>query len=173
MTYDAVIDVYNADLRLRPGMTANATVTYADKKDVLAVPNAALRFKPPPEANIPKPAGSAATAHRTRDPARRRGRRRRAKGEGEGRTTRRRSGRSTTRMPVQVPIKTGLSDGAYTEIVTGEPGDGDLRPAAAGPATDPPSGSVKEGDIVIVDATVAGKDVSTAAPTTTARRSPF
>src|SRR5580658_6155822 len=69
VTYDAVIDVSNLDLRLRPGMTANATVTYADKKDVLAVPNAALRFRPPPEANVPKPAasGSAATARHAHD----------------------------------------------------------------------------------------------------------
>src|SRR5450432_2608787 len=67
VTYDAVIDVDNVDLRLRPGMTANATVTFADKKDVLAVPNAALRFKPPPEANVPKAAASATGGRRFRD----------------------------------------------------------------------------------------------------------
>jgi HlyD family secretion protein len=48
VTYDAVIDVTNADLKLKPGMTANVTFTYADRQDVLRVPNAALRFKPPP-----------------------------------------------------------------------------------------------------------------------------
>ncbi len=37
VTYDAVIDVDNTDLRLRPGMTANVTVVYAERKDVLAV----------------------------------------------------------------------------------------------------------------------------------------
>jgi HlyD family secretion protein len=170
VTYDAVIDVNNADLRLRPGMTANATVTYADKKDVLAVPNAALRFKPPPEANVPKPVGSAATAHRTHDPASGA-----VGGQGKGdRGDAKAIWTLNDGMPVQVPIKTGLSDGAYTEIVTASAGDGDPAAGpAAGPATDPPSSSVKEGDIVIVDATVAGKDVSTAAPTTTARRSPF
>ncbi|HXX65919.1 MAG TPA: efflux RND transporter periplasmic adaptor subunit [Polyangiaceae bacterium] len=52
VTYDAVIDVDNSDLRLRPGMTANVTIVYADHRDVLAVPNAALRFRPPPEANV-------------------------------------------------------------------------------------------------------------------------
>ncbi|HEY4116591.1 MAG TPA: efflux RND transporter periplasmic adaptor subunit, partial [Byssovorax sp.] len=35
VTYDAVLDVANADLRLRPGMTANATFVYAEKDDVL------------------------------------------------------------------------------------------------------------------------------------------
>ena len=48
VTYDAVIDVANTDLKLKPGMTANVTFTYADRTNVLRVPNAALRFKPPP-----------------------------------------------------------------------------------------------------------------------------
>jgi HlyD family secretion protein len=47
VTYDAVIDVDNADLQLRPGMTANVTVTYDQRDAALAVPNAALRFHPP------------------------------------------------------------------------------------------------------------------------------
>jgi HlyD family secretion protein len=49
VTYDAVIDVANPDLKLKPGMTANSTVVYADREDVLRVPNSALRFHPPPE----------------------------------------------------------------------------------------------------------------------------
>ncbi len=47
VTYDAVLDVANLDLRLRPGMTANVTFIYAEKSDVLRVPNAALRFRAP------------------------------------------------------------------------------------------------------------------------------
>ena len=47
VTYDAVIDVENPDLELKPGMTANASVVYSERIDVLAVPNAALRFRPP------------------------------------------------------------------------------------------------------------------------------
>jgi HlyD family secretion protein len=46
VTYSAVIDVANPDLKLRPGMTANITVPVARRDSVLAVPNAALRFKP-------------------------------------------------------------------------------------------------------------------------------
>jgi HlyD family secretion protein len=48
VTYDAVIDVANPDLRLKPGMTANATFVYSRRDDVLRVPNAALRFHPDP-----------------------------------------------------------------------------------------------------------------------------
>ena len=47
VTYDAVIDVDNADFRLKPGMTANVTFVYAERKDVLRIPSAALRFRPP------------------------------------------------------------------------------------------------------------------------------
>jgi HlyD family secretion protein len=46
VTYDAVIEVSNPDLKLRPGMTANASITTAQRSGVLKVPNAALRFKP-------------------------------------------------------------------------------------------------------------------------------
>jgi HlyD family secretion protein len=55
VTYDAVIDVDNADLKLRPGMTASSTVVYAEKNDVLAIPNPALRFHPPAEIADPIP----------------------------------------------------------------------------------------------------------------------
>ena len=48
VTYDAVIDVENPDLDLKPGMTANVSVVYAERVDVVAVPNAALRFRAPP-----------------------------------------------------------------------------------------------------------------------------
>jgi HlyD family secretion protein len=50
VTYDGVIDVDNPELKLRPGMTANVTFIWAERDDVLRVPNAALRFKPPAEA---------------------------------------------------------------------------------------------------------------------------
>ncbi len=47
VTYTVVVAVDNPDLALLPGMTANVTVIVGERKDVLRVPNAALRFKPP------------------------------------------------------------------------------------------------------------------------------
>jgi HlyD family secretion protein len=47
VTYDAVIDVENPQLELKPGMTANVSVVYAERVDVISVPNAALRFRAP------------------------------------------------------------------------------------------------------------------------------
>ena len=49
VTYDAVIDVANDELLLRPGMTANVSFIYARSDDALRVPNAALRFRPDAE----------------------------------------------------------------------------------------------------------------------------
>jgi len=46
VTYLTYLDVDNADLSLRPGMTATATITATQRKDVLLVPNSALRFSP-------------------------------------------------------------------------------------------------------------------------------
>jgi HlyD family secretion protein len=47
ITYDAVIEVGNPDLKLFPGMTANVTILTQRAENVLRVPNAALRFRPP------------------------------------------------------------------------------------------------------------------------------
>jgi HlyD family secretion protein len=46
VTYDAVIDVANPDLKLKPGMTATVSVVTDRRRDVLSVPNSALRFRP-------------------------------------------------------------------------------------------------------------------------------
>ena len=45
-TYATIINAPNADLKLRPGMTATLRVEVSQKSDVLRVPSAALRFRP-------------------------------------------------------------------------------------------------------------------------------
>lgn len=47
VTYEGVLEVDNAELLLRPGMTASATITADLREQALLVPNAALRFSPP------------------------------------------------------------------------------------------------------------------------------
>ena len=150
VTYDAVIDVDNDDLRLRPGMTATTTIVYAQRDDVLAIPNAAMRFKPPAEvasaiASAASPAGPAAslsvTAAGGEGPGGGRPRGRRTPGEGKDSPERTiyllRGGR-----PEAVVVKTGLSDGTATEIA---------------------SGDVAEGDLVITEANASGKAASSGA----------
>jgi HlyD family secretion protein len=46
VTYLTYLDVDNSDLSLRPGMTATASIIAAERRDVLLVPNTALRFTP-------------------------------------------------------------------------------------------------------------------------------
>jgi HlyD family secretion protein len=46
VTYDAVVQVGNAEMRLKPGMTANVTFLIAERPRALKVSNAALRFQP-------------------------------------------------------------------------------------------------------------------------------
>lgn len=47
ITYPVVVGVENADLKLLPGMTASAEIEVSVRENVLRIPNAALRFKPP------------------------------------------------------------------------------------------------------------------------------
>jgi HlyD family secretion protein len=48
VTYPVIIEVPNPDEKLRPKMTANVTIDVAQVRDVLRIPNSALRFKPEP-----------------------------------------------------------------------------------------------------------------------------
>lgn len=103
VTYDVVVDVANPDLTLLPGMTANARIEVESKPDVLMVPAAALRFRP-------------ADAATSADSAKSSG-----KKKGGGAAVYKLTGGEL----VRVPVKPGISDQQYTEILKGEikPGD--------------------------------------------------
>lgn len=58
VTYVTTLDVDNTDLSLRPGMTAAATIVAVERKDVLLVPNTALRFSPTQANGTARPAAS-------------------------------------------------------------------------------------------------------------------
>jgi HlyD family secretion protein len=107
VTFDAVVQVDNADMRLRPGMTAKAKLSYAERAGVLAVPNAALRFQP----SSAVAAAAIAPVHAPPAP-------------GEPAAPRvvyvLRAGE-----PEPVSIHTGLSDGTHTEVLDGDLKDGD------------------------------------------------
>ena len=49
VTYEVVISAPNADLKLKPGLTANVTIYTAERKGVLSVPSKALRVTPQKE----------------------------------------------------------------------------------------------------------------------------
>lgn len=67
VTYDVVINVSNPEKILLPGMTAYVNIIVAQKKNILTVPNAALRFKPPNENISPVENASAAKRVKKQD----------------------------------------------------------------------------------------------------------
>lgn len=109
VTYDTIIGVTNEELKLKPGMTANVSIIIAQKDNVLKLPSAALRYRP-------------ANAAAASSPSRPRGERSRQSGEARG-PGRERSSRTVYVLrgskPQPVEIKTGISDGATTEVIEG------------------------------------------------------
>jgi HlyD family secretion protein len=132
VTYDTVIGVSNPELKLKPGMTANVAIIVSHHDDVLKVTNAALRFRPA-ESKTTEPRPSASP----RGP--------RTNGGGGRNPTSDRRGERTIYVlrgsnPTAVQIKTGISDGVYTEVLEG----------------------LKEGDRVVTAALGSDKEASRA-----------
>lgn len=95
VTYEALLQVDNSELLLRPGMTATATIVADVRKNVLAVPNAALRFAPSKlePSQVAKPGQRRVWIL---------------------------AGSKEEPKPEPVPVKTGVSDGRNTELREGK-----------------------------------------------------
>lgn len=95
VTYNVVVKVDNRELKLKPGMTANVSVIVSERKGVLKIPNSALRFRPPDMRNTDT----------SKDKSRERG-----------------SGVwiLEEKKPKRVKVTTGISDGSYTELISGD-----------------------------------------------------
>ena len=65
VTYTTIVDVNNADLKLRPSMTANASIITGQRAQVLRIPNAALRYKPTEAAIFKDPTAKDAGTNNT------------------------------------------------------------------------------------------------------------
>jgi HlyD family secretion protein len=123
ITYPVIIEVANPELKLRPSMTADVTIQVDTAREVLRVPNSALRFKPETKGEDQGQArtrsgGSAGTGSQAGSGggagARRSGRQSGQtvyvlQGDGKDKE------KSTLR---EVRIKTGLTDGRHTQVVS-------------------------------------------------------
>ena len=150
VTYPVIIEVPNPDEKLRPKMTANVTIDVAQVRDVLRIANAALRFRPD---NLPAATSTAtSTTSTASNPDRT------AAGMGERRPgiggaggafqrgggQRRRGptiyvlGPNNTLKPVE--IRAGITDGHFTEVVSGDlkPGDNVVVGLATSKVEGPP-----------------------------------
>jgi HlyD family secretion protein len=166
VTYDAVVDVQNPDLALRPGMTANVTFVWAERDDVLRVPNAALRFRPPADlqgggrrgaggaaAGAPGAQGAQAGAARPQGapaavPAGPAGGRR---ADGEPGSDRRTVWVLRGEKPEAVKLRTGVSDGSTTEVVEGDLREGDaaVTDVSGGAGGGAPAGGTPRGPRIL------------------------
>ena len=96
VTYDVVVNVANPKLELLPGMTANTRIIADERKDVLRVPNQAIRFNPAGVLQDKKGSKTNGTGHQTRVWVLRDGR------------------------PQSVPVTLGLRDNTHVEISGGD-----------------------------------------------------
>lgn len=119
VTYDCVIDVTNADYKLRPSMTAMVSIIIAEHTNTLKISNAALRFHPDGMSDANMPAPEMAQNIGRGNFGERHGIGRAATGHGGLRTVYvlSGSGRDAKLKPVQ--IRTGITDGIYTEVLSG------------------------------------------------------
>ena len=117
VTYITYLEVDNADLSLRPGMTASSTITSTERRDVLLVPNTALRFTPTQSSNkagASKDSSGIMSSLLPRMP--RSGARKSAGGNGPVKQVWvLRDG-----APTAVSVNAGISDGRMTEIIGGD-----------------------------------------------------
>jgi HlyD family secretion protein len=117
VTYDAVIDVGNDDLKLKPGMTATVSIVTDRRRDVIFVPNTALRFRPEGA-----PAGGAGAGGGQRRP---RAERSEAEDEAVAPVVKRTVYVLVNGAPARREVTTGLSDGRVTEITGGDLKEGE------------------------------------------------
>jgi len=127
VTYTTVIDVPNPSLKLLPGMTASVTIEIARRDEAMRVPNAALRFRP--TAAVLEAIGQALPAgaggSQTGQTARAGGNAGPQSGGQAGRPAGGAAAAKGSRVWIwtegrleAVPVQVGISDGAYTELVT-------------------------------------------------------
>lgn len=126
VTYDVVVSVDNRDLKLMPGMTVEVSIITSVVRDVVRVPNAALRFKPTtagtrPATTAARP-GAGGQAGQNRP------------GVGASASAGRQGGGGAPAAgqrgpavyilengkPKRVPVKIGMSDGSFTELLSGD-----------------------------------------------------
>jgi len=141
VTYDAVIDVANDDLKLKPGMTATVSIVTDRRRDVIAVPNTALRFRPDGAPAGGSGAAAGGTPNAGAGQRRPRGEGGQEQGQGDGSGNRKRDGESeddaapvvvkrtvyvlVNGAPAPREVTTGLTDGRVTEITGGELKEGE------------------------------------------------
>jgi HlyD family secretion protein len=150
VTYNVVLDVDNPEQKLKPGMTANLTITIDERNNVLRVPNAALRFRPQ-TANAQNRSGNGDSNGAQRQSRAQRN----ADGGQAGQGQDRQENRLT---PASSPVVAGQNRLVW---VLGQDGKPQARRVSVGlsdgSATEIVSGNLQEGDVIIIGETISGQ----------------
>ena len=158
VTYNVVIDVNNPEQKLKPGMTANLTITIDERNNVLKVPNSALRFTPQ-DANRQRTgtgagAGAAGAQGQAGGQAQGQGGQGRRRQQGDGAQN---NGGQSNFAPASAPVLPGQTRIVW---VLGQDGKPDRRRIVVGlsdgSATEVVSGELNEGDMVIIGQQITG-----------------
>lgn len=117
ITYEAVLNVDNSNLSLRPGMTATADITVKEIENAILIPNAALRFTPPVQEEETSSGGGSLIGQLLPHPPRSTSKQK------EDTTTVKKQQRVWVLrdgQPVAILITVGSSDGIMTEVLAGD-----------------------------------------------------
>jgi len=146
VTYVTIIDVTNPNLKLKPGMTANVSVIVTHHDNVLKIPNAALRFRPPKDVELVKTRSNktdvaeAPKKSETKSESEKKSEAAKPKND---KKDKRKSERTLyvlrDRALQPAKVKLGITDGRETELIEG----------------------LKEGDAVVVDMTEPRESTTT------------
>ena len=148
VTYNVVLDVDNPEQKLKPGMTANLTITIDERNNVLKVPNAALRFRPQ-TANAQNRSNNG-----DNNGGQRPSRAQRNADGGQGGQDR----QENRLTPASSPVVAGQNRLVW---VLGQDGKPQARRVSVGlsdgSATEIVSGNLQEGDLIIIGETISGQ----------------
>ncbi|HPM82134.1 MAG TPA: HlyD family efflux transporter periplasmic adaptor subunit, partial [Candidatus Anammoximicrobium sp.] len=128
VTYPVIVAAANPDLKLLPGMTANLSFRVDERKDVLRIPNAALRFFPESQyvreqdRNLLEGTGGDLEEEKEKPSEQRISANERA--EARRRRTKRHVWVEDGEFLKAIPIEVGLSDSRYTELLSGDVKEG-------------------------------------------------
>jgi HlyD family secretion protein len=149
VTYNVVIDVSNPEQKLKPGMTANLTITIDERNNVLKVPNSALRFMPQDASGQRSSAGGSGNSNGQG--------RRRQQGDNANGSSQQGSGNQSQFAPASAPVLAGQTRLVWVLDQDGKPQSRRIKVGLTdGVATEVVEGDLNEGDMVITGQTLTG-----------------
>ncbi|HEY0544769.1 MAG TPA: efflux RND transporter periplasmic adaptor subunit [Pyrinomonadaceae bacterium] len=169
VTYNVVINVANPEKKLKPGMTANLTITIDERNNVLKVPNAALRF-------TPQTSATQATSNGTGQGARRQSANtnnadaNKAAGQGGAQTG---NARADNFAPPTAPVLEGQTRRVWVLGADGQPQARRIKIGLSdGASTEVVEGDLKEGDVVVTGQNISASSSSSSSSQTGAQTAP-